>query len=79
MELSSAHPGRLGRVVELITVLQVRLLATESITHPTDILGLYGVATGILEDAEWKPISSKPAITATSRGLAWPLVHVGRA
>ena len=57
-------------MVELITVLKVRPLATESITRPTDILGLYGVAAGVLEDAEKKTFPSKPAITATSRGLA---------
>ena len=57
-------------MVELITVLKVRPLATESITRPTDILGLYGVAAGVLEDVGELTFPSKPAITATSRGLA---------
>ena len=62
VEVSSARPERPGRVVELITDLEIRHLVAESASRSPDLLGLYGVAAGVLEDVEKKTFPSKPTI-----------------
>ena len=66
-------------MVELITDLKIRHLVAESASRSPDLLGLYGVAAGVLEDVEKKAFPSFCFTIATSRGLAWLLVHMVRA
>ena len=79
VELSSAHSERPGRVVELISVLEIRPLLMESTTRPTDILGLYRVAAGVSRMLSNETFPSNVYTIATSRDLAGPSVHMGRA